>query len=254
MQWFFFLNKVSVTEFCTGHSRCVICGMCKIWGWSDEISNDQHSQNWIVRDRKLAKCIHASTDNTLGFQDTNGIPVLLGIAPGRPHVGPTNLAIRVVSHKDLHKILHSWERVYLICECNVTDPYIQLHLPGYQFCWRICKCLWWYDYIYVDPGGKKSHNVGRNMGSLCEKMPHTSLLTLIPQLHHDDMLMGPIWGPAGADRTQVGPMLAPWTLLSGSLHIIVSLWGESKRHWSIPLAKGQSMESFDVFFIVNMNK
>ena len=26
--------------------------------------------------------------------------------------------------------------------------------------------------------------------------------------------MGPIWGPPGADRTQVGPMLAPWTLLS----------------------------------------
>ena len=28
-------------------------------------------------------------------------------------------------------------------------------------------------------------------------------------------LMGPTWGPSGADRTQVGPMLAPWTLLSG---------------------------------------
>ena len=27
--------------------------------------------------------------------------------------------------------------------------------------------------------------------------------------------MGPTWGPSGADRTQVGPMLAPWTLLSG---------------------------------------
>ena len=26
--------------------------------------------------------------------------------------------------------------------------------------------------------------------------------------------MGPAWGPSGADRTQVGPMLAPWTLLS----------------------------------------
>ena len=26
--------------------------------------------------------------------------------------------------------------------------------------------------------------------------------------------MGPTWGPSGADRTQVGPMLAPWTLLS----------------------------------------
>ena len=28
--------------------------------------------------------------------------------------------------------------------------------------------------------------------------------------------MGPTWGPSGADRTQVGPMLAPWSLLSGS--------------------------------------
>ena len=27
--------------------------------------------------------------------------------------------------------------------------------------------------------------------------------------------MGPTWGPPGADRTQVGPMLTPWTLLSG---------------------------------------
>ena len=26
--------------------------------------------------------------------------------------------------------------------------------------------------------------------------------------------MGPAWGSSGADRTQVGPMLAPWTLLS----------------------------------------
>ena len=29
--------------------------------------------------------------------------------------------------------------------------------------------------------------------------------------------MGPTWGPSGDDRTQVGPMLAPWTLLSGIL-------------------------------------
>ena len=27
--------------------------------------------------------------------------------------------------------------------------------------------------------------------------------------------MGSTWGPSGADMTQVGPMLAPWTLLSG---------------------------------------
>ena len=27
--------------------------------------------------------------------------------------------------------------------------------------------------------------------------------------------VGPTWGPTGADRTQVGPLLALWTLLSG---------------------------------------
>ena len=30
--------------------------------------------------------------------------------------------------------------------------------------------------------------------------------------------MGPTWGPTGTDRTQVGPMLAPWTLLSGTVY------------------------------------
>ena len=30
--------------------------------------------------------------------------------------------------------------------------------------------------------------------------------------------MGPTWGPSGADRTQVGPMLSPWSLLSGMLY------------------------------------
>ena len=32
----------------------------------------------------------------------------------------------------------------------------------------------------------------------------------------DRRFMGPTWGPSGADRTHVGPMLAPWTLLTGT--------------------------------------
>ena len=34
------------------------------------------------------------------------------------------------------------------------------------------------------------------------------------------MFMGPTRGPPGADRTQVGPMLAPWTLLSGYVQVL----------------------------------
>ena len=30
--------------------------------------------------------------------------------------------------------------------------------------------------------------------------------------------VGPTWNPPGDDRTQVGPMLAPWPLLSGMFH------------------------------------
>ena len=36
----------------------------------------------------------------------------------------------------------------------------------------------------------------------------TSRLSLIARF------LGPTWGPSGTDRTQVSPMLAPWTLLS----------------------------------------
>ena len=41
------------------------------------------------------------------------------------------------------------------------------------------------------------------------KKKHISYMFLIARF------MGPTWGPSGADRTQVGPMLAPWILLSG---------------------------------------
>ena len=33
-------------------------------------------------------------------------------------------------------------------------------------------------------------------------------------------VMGPTWGPSGADWTQVGPMLAPWNLLYGVSFIL----------------------------------
>ena len=36
------------------------------------------------------------------------------------------------------------------------------------------------------------------------------------------MVMGPKWGPSGADRTQVGLMLASWTLLSGDVSLVSS--------------------------------
>ena len=51
--------------------------------------------------------------------------------------------------------------------------------------------------------------------SLCQNVQlYNNMISLIARS------MGPIWGPSGAARTQVGPMLAPWTLLSGLVHSI----------------------------------
>ena len=41
--------------------------------------------------------------------------------------------------------------------------------------------------------------------------------------------MWPTWGPPGADRTHVGLMLAPWSLLSGA----VSHWLDVFTKWSL---------------------
>ena len=36
--------------------------------------------------------------------------------------------------------------------------------------------------------------------------------------------IGPTWGPSGASRTQMGPILAPWTLLSGYQRTCQAAW------------------------------
>ena len=54
------------------------------------------------------------------------------------------------------------------------------------------------------------------------------------------------WGPSGADRTQVDPMLAPWTLLSGEVCVplrgqywasTVSIWGKWYHDFTISASK-----------------
>ena len=42
--------------------------------------------------------------------------------------------------------------------------------------------------------------------------------------YHIARFMGPTWGPLGADQTQVGPTLAPWTLLSGVHYKLLKHW------------------------------
>ena len=88
--------------------------------------------------------------------------------------------------------------------------------------------------------------------------------------------MGPTWGPPGSCRPQMGPMLAPWTLLSGTTpHPIYTQWGtplvmmtssngnifrdtghlcgEFTGPGEFP-AQRSVTRSFDVFFDLSLNK
>ena len=66
--------------------------------------------------------------------------------------------------------------------------------------WNVITCPWpWYMLLPLAPSSK----------GLILFCGFSWMIFLIARF------MGPTWGPPGDDRTQVGPMLAPWTLLSG---------------------------------------
>ena len=73
--------------------------------------------------------------------------------------------------------------------------------------------------------------------SASEAIPMTSSLIA--------KFMGPTWGPSGADRTQVGPMLAPWILLTGLVPVKQSgLAGLLHSHsWVFPDARRATLKN-----------
>ena len=80
---------------------------------------------------------------------------------------------------------------------NKNKKYIQFCSQHYTYYWPTVKC--W--------------DICRRSGGLVQGTS-TSIIA---------RFMGPTWGTSGADRSQVGSMLAPWTLLSGFEHCKLSV-------------------------------
>ena len=73
--------------------------------------------------------------------------------------------------------------------------------------------------------------------------------------------MGPTWGPPGSCRPQIGPMLAPWTLLSAwwrhqmeTFFVLLALCAGNSLVPSEFPAQRPVTQSFDVFFDLHLNK
>ena len=140
-------------------------------------------------------------------------PTWVLLAPGRPHVGPMNLAI--YRGRLLSPVAQLNLKTYLSRQRDSNDkdkPVMQLaylcNRNSYKSKMMSLLTHW-------------------SLGDVAEifkinfsNWPY-SIVTQISRF------MGPTWGPSGADRTQVGPILAPWTLLSGNL----CTCGETVLRW-----------------------
>ena len=54
------------------------------------------------------------------------------------------------------------------------------------------------------------------------------------------IFMGPTWGPPGSCRPQMGPMLAPWTLVSGTSH-------QPTKYYNVTITKQNTTKPFAYF-------
>ena len=87
--------------------------------------------------------------------------------------------------------------------------------------------------LHVYTGFGRGHHCACSTGTTVKP---THWISQIPRF------IGPTCGPSRANRTQVGPMLAPWTLLPGMLHALIldialpasQLWRVLHVCWSCP--------------------
>ena len=109
----------------------------------------------------------------------------------------------VITHKHLGVIIldsESWHRQCVSCLFTTLGEYMNWVETTSMEC---CNTKYFKNHFQIN-------NIGR--GKITGKtwvMYTNTKTTLIARF------MGPTWVPSGADRTQVGPMLVPWTLLSG---------------------------------------
>ena len=88
-------------------------------------------------------------------------------------------------------------------------------------CWEIWKMqIYFYGYLLAWANTDIRSLNGLQLGRCC----NVGAL----KVQEPSRFRGPTWGPSGADRTQVGSMLAPWTLLSGSVKL-AGYWSLDNR-------------------------
>ena len=180
-----------------------------------EFDNTYYFNSWLLRCRGIAQDLADNLNNVV-CENIFGVIDILSNSPGnccsypvppdglallvtRPFV--LTMAIKLSCHIRNRSELE-WSRSRLVSNFMfILSNRIEFILTSWQQC---CKDVYKTIRIW------KHQFQPRNFAGSNDNASQTA------------RFMGPTWGASGADRTQVGPMLAPWTLLSGVFFGIVS--------------------------------
>ena len=121
------------------------------------------------------------------------------------------------SHQ-LVKYPHLYKNTYKIVPTWWTQTNVHTWTYLSQFtCWSRhwhVNTILTHPYIIIKMAFEKSHHT---LSNTHYKYTGTNLINRFIEVTQMTTFMGPTWGPPGSCRPQMGPMLAPWTLLSGKL-------------------------------------
>ena len=220
--------------------------------WDD--CSDNILTIWCLNGKKVLEKMFMVSHPDSKVHGANMGPTWVLSAPGGPHVGPINLAIRDVhcpsfSNPYPHNLilltmyilpigirLASLFNYCIMGIFDLTKVLVRLFTcHSYLIGVTTTKLQIWTWYSMNNPAFYNSENNGKIIewrkfvclplhqihymnGNLRHAVSlGTCMLIVVGITALIARFMGPTRGPSGADRTQVGPMLAPWTLLSGSL-------------------------------------
>ena len=171
-------------------------------------------------------------------------------------VCPVNIAVNNTGKGFLpnrwwrNRNLVNWQMLY----------FVKSQVPSVDFNWNFCACC----HIHQNRKSRKY------LSGACLEIRNR-----LYRLYKADMLreskwvveggwnppliakfMGPIWGPRGADRTQVGPMLVTWSFLSGTgpRSWVAEFWwfGRDPLCWSHQLYADDMPHYIYMYFIYNI--
>ena len=125
-----------------------------------------------------------------------------------------------------------WRLTKLRVTYQVWEALILLNLKT----WNLVGCLYWRrSWFYWKKKAFKfkfKFNIQVQLRSKVGNRSHLSLTWICQKVKISSQIarfMGPTWGPPGSCWPQMGPILAPWTLLSGVVSTFLPLalfyWG-----------------------------